>query len=842
MPHTLILQELKRLILLKNGLKTVSPSDCKLISLAIQKELKKNVSETTIKRLLGFASIKHQFSQFTINTLMEYVGIIDERQTESANAFLKLDIGEDIDQIRDKAERITNYTLLSIKNRCSVPYEMTVPRRFAKHDFEYFRSSKFSYTAFISQPGYGKSILVSHLVQEMFLDAKAPYQKDIVMLINADHIFNKELAELSLEERIKLKLGLLPKTNLITFFDEQWQKYGFKFILIVDGISDLIITKTTKPKIFDRIIDFIACMQNSDSVKLIINMRSTTWSRFYEKIRHAYFLKNKLFTGNYFNLKDTSNVPPLTELEVQQIFNLMSPAAYCKISDSLKAQLRFPFHIQWYYQLKEEYPDFESYTNIISFEIIARFINEKVYISNYSTEKVLFCKKIIHLSNYGRKTHAVLKTELIKELPVFKNAYMQLIADGILMEEQVDENGFPVEYVRFIQPHIFEYFLFIELYDLFDQKLDDKFFLSVNNEYFGNQSRFQLLQWAARLLVKLNKFKELNALLELELSNYEKNYLIYFIAENLNYRCKIDPKVMDQIRVQKVHQTFMKHLVHFDFVDSCYKEAILCLIEVTDNDKTALFYHTILGIFDCLSLNKDQISERLKQMRALKNEASSWIINPYEVISLIYSHFWDQNEVNCDVLAKIENFKQQIHFNNTKSLPSTQDALSYLYMFLVNAFYGNPAESLKIIAGIAYQYPALKSIRTTFTTYLLSLLTLAHVRLNTEKKADQLTQILTNLIEHDVRVNSTLYARSLLLSVKAEQNRNKGNYSEALLYAEEFAKIHERNDLAMHQLGMYRLILNIYKELKIFDKAEEYSYRILKLLDEKGINSNNFLN
>lgn len=839
MPNSLILQELKRLILLKNGLKTVSPSDCKVISLAIQKELKKNVSETTIKRLLGFASIKHKFSQFTINTLMEYVGYIDESQIESASAFLKLDFGEDIEQIRDKADRITNYTLLSIKNRCSVPYEMTVPRRFAKHDFEYFRSCKFSYTAFISQPGYGKSILVSHLVQEMFLETGAPYQKDIVMLINADHIFNKELAELTLEERIKLKLGLLPKTNLISFFNEQWQKNGIKFFLIVDGISDLIINKTTKPKIFDRIIDFIACIEQSESVKLIINMRSTTWSRFYEKIRHAYFLKSKLFTGNYFNIKDTSNVPPLTELEVQQIFNLMSPVDYCKISDSLKTQLKFPFHIQWYYQLKEEYPDFESYTNIIFFEIIARFINEKVYNATYSTEKVLFCKKMVYLTNYGRKTHKVLKTELIKELPVFKNAYMQLIADGILMEEKQEENGFPVEYVRFIQPHIFEYFLFIELYDLFDQKLDDKFFLSINNEYVGNQSRFQLLQWAARLLVKLNKFEELNALLEIELSNYEKNYLIYFIAENLSYRYKIDPKVIDHVKEQNLHRTFMKHLVHFDFVDSCYREAITCLIEVADSEQTALFYHATLGIFDCLSLNKDQIAERLIQMKALRNEASTWIISPYDAISLIYSHFWGQDEPN-EVLDNIENFKKQLHFSNTKALPCTREALAYLYMFLVNTFYGNAEESIKIIAGIAHQYPALNSVRTPYTAYLLSLLTLAHARLNTEK-ADQLQLVLSHLIEDEVRVNSTLYAQSLLLSVKAEQSKNKGNYSESLLYAEEFSKIQERNDLAMHQLNMYRLILSIYKELNIFDKAEEYSYKILKLLDEKNISSNRFL-
>ncbi|RZL47821.1 MAG: hypothetical protein EOP00_10825 [Pedobacter sp.] len=530
MPNTLILQELKRLVLIKNGITTINPSDCRVIALAIQKELKKNVSETTLKRLFGFASIHHQFSQFTINTLMEYVGITDDKPIETPMGFLALDALQDIGHLRLKAERITNYTLLNIRNRCSVPYEMTIARRFAKHDFEFFYTSKFSYTAFISQPGYGKSILISHLVQQLFIDETAPHKKDILILINADHIFNKDLAEFTIEERIKFKLGLHPSTNLISYFDEQWRKNGIKLILIVDGFSEMIITKSTKPRIYDRIIDFIASIENSESVKMILSLRSTTWNRFYERVRFSHFIRSKWFSGSYYHTKEYVNVPPLSEIEVEQIFKKMSSIDSRKLNANLKAQLKFPFHIQWYYQLKEEYPNFESYTNISYYEIIARFIKEKVYNSTYATEKVLFCKKVIHLSNYGRKNYAVLKEDLIKDLPVFKNAYMELLASGILMEEKQEVNGFPTEYVRFIQPHIFEYFLFIELNELFNQQMDESFFVTINEEYIGNQVRFQLLQWSVRWLVKFNRLKELKAVLNLNLNNYEKNYLIYFIA------------------------------------------------------------------------------------------------------------------------------------------------------------------------------------------------------------------------------------------------------------------------------------------------------------------------
>jgi hypothetical protein len=80
MVNTFLLQELKRLILVKQGISTIVPSDCQIISIAIQRQIKKNISATTLKRLFGFADLKHDFSKFTINTLKEFVGLVEEER------------------------------------------------------------------------------------------------------------------------------------------------------------------------------------------------------------------------------------------------------------------------------------------------------------------------------------------------------------------------------------------------------------------------------------------------------------------------------------------------------------------------------------------------------------------------------------------------------------------------------------------------------------------------------------------------------------------------------------------------------------------------------------------
>lgn len=832
MLDTLILQELKRLILVKNEINIISSSDCINISVSIQKETKKKISETTIKRLFGFAEIKHKFSKFTINTLIEYIAylqpsslVFEDQVYENDHEFVLL---------KKKAETITNNTLQSIRHRCSVPYKMTIPRKFANYDYIFFRTSKYSFTVFISQPSYGKSILLSHLTQEMFYDENAPYKKDVVVFFLADSIFSNESEELSLEDRIKIKIGLQSTTDLVSFFNEQWKKYGIKLNIIIDGFSEISVYNISQRKIVDNILNLISSIGDTNCIKLILSMRSTTWNRFYEIFRYLPYLNNKWFAGSY--LIDSVNIPPLTEIEVEKIFNKISPKDFSKISKNLKSHLKFPFKIQWYCKLKEEYPDFESYTNIINYEIIALFIKEKIYNSNYATEKAIFCQKIIHLTNYGRKGYSVNKTDLLKQIPVFHNAYEALLADGILMEETQQNNNFLNEQVRFIQPDIYEYFLFVELYELFNNTMDKRFFETVNNEYIGNQVHFQLLQWSARLMVKLYKFNDLKALLNLKLNNYEKNYLIYFIAESLFYNKKSDPELLNQIKEQQLHKLLISQFIHFDFIDSSYKESINCLIEIAETPETQLLYHSILSIFDCMSLNLPKIFDRLEKMEKLVHEASNWELNPYEVTKVIYLKLKGIPVKNSEILDIIESYKADEQQIKHGKLPNTKQVINILQSILVNLFYGSPADAAKITNSTFRIFPKLLKTRSLFSVYILSLMVQANARVNPGKKTDQMENVLINLLA-DSRINATSYTQCLLLSIRAEQCRNRNEYDLALQYAEECLHIYKRNDLAIHKILTYNLIINIYIKLGNLAKVEEYNYKKMYLLKSKKINS-----
>lgn len=824
------LNEVKSLILLKTGIRTITPADCKRISIEISKTLNKNVSETTIKRLFGFAVVKHNFSKFTLTTLSEYVnkeqignwGAVNFNGHEGPATWA---------DIRNNARKITDFTLKGIKNRSGIPYEMTIGRKFAEHDFDDFFKSTFSYTCFISQPGYGKTILLSHLVEKFFSKDTDVYNESTALFITANSFFNKDHITLNFEDQLKSQLGIHQKESLLDHIQKNYTGTGKKFIIFLDGFSELIIKKDLKKQLFESIINFICSIENIDCIKLVMSMRSTTWMRFYDSIRHSAFLKSKWFPGNYFNQNEVSNVPPLTGKEVDMIISKINHSDVYELNPKLKSQLKFPLYIQLYYQLKEEDPYFNYSTSITFHELISRFIQEKIYRSNYYTEKILFLKKVIQLTDYGKKVDSVPKDLLISELSAFKNAYMELLSEGILLEEKSQDDYQPREYVRFIYPHIFEYFLFIELLEKFHLQVDWKFFQYIQNSYESNNVRFHLLQWTIRFIIRIGDFKSLTHIFDLQMNYFERNYLILFIAENLRFRSRYSPDTIRLLTDHKLHDIIIKQLMNFDFVDSCYKEAVTVLADVADTEENRLIYQAILSIFDIMSLNQEKISARLNKLTKLKTQ--DWVVDPYEVTSLIYAKLSNKTPEKHQLAIDLENYHYP--FLETKAALDTKQGISYLLVLILNMFYGNEEGSIQIIRKITKLHPRAFSKRSPFTIFMMNLYALASSKVNPGKKTDQLENILVEIHNNKTRFKLTEYSESVLRMMQANQLRHRGEYVQAYEYSNECIQVFKRNELNLNCIMMYDVIIAIFKDLKDQVKVNEYKYEKLCFMEERKI-------
>ena len=824
------LNEVKSLILLKTGIRTITPADCKRISIEISKTLNKNVSETTIKRLFGFAVVKHNFSKFTLTTLSEYVNREESERWTLVSGSGAPEGSTKWDDIRANAKRITEYTLKSVRNRSGIPYEMTISRKFAEHDLNDFFKSSFSFTCFISQPGYGKTILMSHLVEKFFMAKDATYHDSSALFLTVNNFYNQEQQSMTFEEQMKVQLKMNHKESLLEYIQNNYALTGRKFVIFLDGFSELIIKKDMKKQLFESITNFICAIENIDCIKLVMSMRSTTWMRFYDCIRHSAFLKSKWFPGNYFSQSDVSNVPPLTGKEVDMIISKVNPNEFNELSTKLKSQLKFPLYIQLYYQLKEEDPYFINATSITFHELISRFIQEKIYRSNYYTEKILFLKKVIQLTEYGKKEDTVPKNLLIAELSAFKNAYMELLSEGILMEEKSQDDYQPKEYVRFIYPHIFEYFLFIELLEKFHLQVDWHFFQHIQQTYENNNTRFHLLQWIIRFIIKIGDFKSLNHVFELQLDYFERNYLMLFIAENLRFRTRGNPDTLKLLTAQNLHETLTRQLINFDFVDSCYKDAVAVLAEITEGDEYKIIYQSILTVIDILSLNVERIAERLKMIQGIS--AEDWPVKPYDVALLIYNKLTDRVQSH-ELLISIRN--SDFSFLDNNGPIDTKKGISYLMILLLNIFYGDDRGSILIIDKIARQQPGLFYTRCAFTIFICNILALSRSKAMPGKKTDQMERILVQMHRDKQRYKLTEYSASILKLMQANQLRLRGEFLLAYEYANDCIQIFKRNDLNLNCLWAYDIIIAIFKDLRDQGKVNEYKYEKICFMEDRDI-------
>jgi hypothetical protein len=830
------LNELKSLILIKCGIKFITPADCKRISIEISKHLNKNVSETTIKRLFGFAVVKHKFSTFTLTTLAEYV---DMARLPEILPLQREEKADDWKTLKEKADKITNYTLKTIRNRSGIPYEMTISRRFAEHDFNDFYFSDFIFTSFVSQPGYGKTILLSHLTEDLFYKPNAPYSSSSVLFLKAYNFFNKDNVSINMEEQLRIKLNIEPNVNVLEYINEMQTINNGKFIIIIDAFGEMVLKKEEKNLLFDSIVNLICSLEDYKNIKLILSMRSTSWIRFYERIRHSSFIKSKWFPGNYFNLHELSNVPPLSEKEVETIVANINHLGNTEVNPRLKSQLKFPFHIQLYYQLKEEDPEFNYYTNITFYELVSRFIQEKIYRSNYYTEKILFLKKVIQLTDYGLQSNSVEKDLLLAELSVFRNAYMELLSDGILMEEKQLDGAHPKEFVRFLHPHMFEYFLFVEILEKFHLQLSRDFFNYINTAYDYNQVRFQLLQWATRFLIKTGNFKALKSMFKLNLNSYETNYLILFMAEEIKYRSKFNLDLHRLLDEERFHDVIIAKLVTFDFIDSCHKEAVVALIEITKKEEQLLIYNSILAILEIIRIDKDGIKNSIKSLKKLDH--SQWMVNPLEAVEIIYSKINSEAPVHFELLQKIEDFKDgknPYHINASLQM-DTMHGISYLLMLFVNIFTGDPGSGKQIIANMVKLHPREFGKRNTFTTYIITLYGIYTARVSPGRRADQLENIVMHLSNHTI-TQFTSYQESLLVMFQSYQAYNRKEYEVAIENAKECLLVFKRNEMVLNAMLIYNLLIKIYTDLKNYDMVNEFKYEKLCLLDDHQISKNIF--
>src|ERR1700754_1957240 len=113
------LEVLKKEVIDRAGITSITPAGCKALSLEISRATAQRISETTLKRIYGFAMSKFRPSLFTIDVLSKYCGYSGwaEFCVKQQDNIVLPEGDVDWDTLQQNAGKISHFTLQALKNR-----------------------------------------------------------------------------------------------------------------------------------------------------------------------------------------------------------------------------------------------------------------------------------------------------------------------------------------------------------------------------------------------------------------------------------------------------------------------------------------------------------------------------------------------------------------------------------------------------------------------------------------------------------------------------------------------------------------------------------------------------
>lgn len=630
----------------KAGLDTIQASDCRWLAADISRYTGQNLSETTVKRFYGFAATNFQASLTTRNIFCRYLDFsgwekfinsslltIPDTEPEAPSIWLKM---------QAKAARFSGYTFKALKNRSGIPFEATIDRQFAETQILYFLESNYPVTSFIAPGGFGKSILLSRLVDKFWLSDKALFKNDIAWFVSGQTLGGLLSQGFDFETWIAQQAGLNDNQSFQNYFTAHQPEVSGRMILILDGFDEIIHKDDLLYSFFDSLCEFINRNRRHKWFKVIFSVRTSTWSALFSDMKRSTFIQHYWYLGTGFT--NLSNVHPLLPSEVDRILTSLYPDAPRlkgdKLATELILQLANPYYIQLLYQLQRLQTDREiNLAGFSYYDLVSEFINRKIYQSRYCTEKISIIRQFLDKIRGGENLNFIVKDTLLRTESANHTAYNELISYGVLVEDVLVRGHELLKIVFFNHINLLEYFLCSELLDIHNQHVDDSLFSHINQSFRNSRYQLQLYKWVIYYAVSSRQHFNTAVIQQLDISSREKKELVIFFAETIRQKYVVAGVQPDDDLLQEIsqHAFYFSGMLSFEFTGGSFDEALETFLLFTINKNESIYLRSCLALRCFNNLDSRGMLRQIENIELSETYDTDYAINPMIFLRLIYT-------------------------------------------------------------------------------------------------------------------------------------------------------------------------------------------------------------
>lgn len=697
-------EELKRLLLINVGINNILPSDCRALSDRVYKKNGNRISETTFKRIFGFAYSKYSPSLFTLDVLARFCNYKSwddfcEKQDQKAISGATEELNWRL--IQQSAHKITGFTLQALKNKSGIPYSQTIDREFIDYHLDEFIASGRTGTVLAAPAGYGKTIALCQWIDKKLAVDALNEVNDIVLFFSSNAIMSVLVSGRDIHDWILALLGHHIDNNINVLLDIK-QRGTNNFYLIIDGLDDHMFKGDHFRIMMNQIIDILSFYQNQGWFKLILTTRTATWIN----NRHEFeIIENSWYTG-FKKESNCINVPLFSLQEIKQLCYQIKPGVDDFISLNVVENFNHPLYFQFYYQQHKDNFLQHNVDHLSFYETISTFILKKVYLGQFSTEKMLLIKGLVDELDIKNDNYQIDKLKITALLKKYPHAYQELLGVGFIREINASNNYQFNTYIVFGNDEFMEHSIAKTLLYNNGNLLDSDLVKNINELLSLNTRKVNVIKWCMIHAIKTGQLKNIESITEAHLSMNEKSEIITFLGEVLE--SEHSSTTRNDALILYFKHSFSEKLFDYFFglelINSDYKKFLLVLLKFELSNKKKILIHTTLAIIATIQLDLNELEISLTKLKAFsKAEFETFAVNPLNCLDAIYYHL-KYGIIKTEAMTDLT----KLYFNTTSELVNLKKSASNDMLFLLGLhtllLSNNPRKLLRFVRFLDKNY------------------------------------------------------------------------------------------------------------------------------------------
>lgn len=676
------LDKLKSLVLVKSEIAQIVPADCYRLALEIKSMTHKSVSETTLKRVFGFASSVHQPSIYTLNALAEYCGFASWNDFYTCMEQDKLERSQQRTwaEISLNATKISLFNIQSNKHKCGIPYHLTIDRQHMRVFIDRFHESGATIGILSGGVGHGKTIAVSRWVENRVCQNEKP-DHDIYLFTNTLALLQASAFGYHSNRWLAHLLGFDSSDLLDMFMETHHESAPGNFYLIIDELHTDLVAERQFHIVITQFIEMVRHFAKYKWFRMVLILRTATLFK-YESLFKDTIINPQwfsMFSGTMGN--QSANLPAFTDMELHQLIGkIKGKTEPCRLPRPTgKRLIHTPLFFQYYYELQGENLELDKLSSFDEHMIIARYLKKKVFNGINTVSKQVLMGELAPLIEERNGIVQISKKQAHSVIKQHRSAYNDLIYAGLVYEVNSETEIRNQVSIQFQSTMIAAYMMAVQLFNGEQHAAPDLIPL-MDQSRVANRTKIEQLKWLLLFYIESGDLRLADEIGNIPFIKENRFEIVAFICDGLDKLSKsLSPSVRNEINRRLYKSPFIEYTLNYTCFETEYESNVAKLLAFDLSELHEIILRSKLAVIALLKWEEDALLRQLEAL-SLKSPDSyaDFIINPLNALSFLYQYF--KSGVTGEVEQELNMIPHRLP--RTGSLPGDQlfDLLIYLWV------------------------------------------------------------------------------------------------------------------------------------------------------------------